>query len=77
VNGWQAAHRRLGVYWTARRKTDHAARQAIVDGYAAGSSLAALARGHGLSVATVRKTLRDAGVELRPNYRHNPFGGSS
>jgi hypothetical protein len=77
VNLWQETHRENAIHRHGQRKTDHETRQAIVDGYTAGSSLAALGREHGLSVVTVRKTLRDAGVELRPNYRHNPFSGAS
>jgi transposase-like protein len=51
------------------RTTDHATRTAIVEKYAAGESVASLAREFSLNQTTVRKTLRDAGVELRHRRR--------
>lgn len=60
------------------RKTDHATRQAIIDGYAAGRNMTDLGREHGIHAYTVRKILLDAGVELRFNAaRGKPFGGGS
>jgi DNA-directed RNA polymerase specialized sigma24 family protein len=59
------------------RRRDGESRAAIVKRYQEGASLAACSREFGTSVGTVKRYLRDAGVELRPNYRHNPFSGAS
>lgn len=78
MSRWQEVHGGMGVHRHHQRKTDHATRRAIVAGYSAGRSMAALGREFGLSVKTVRKTLEDAGVELRPSVlRGKPFGSVS
>jgi transposase-like protein len=78
VSRWQEINGGMGVHRHHQRRTDHATRQAIVAGYTSGRSMAAHAREHGLAVPTVRKTLEDAGVELRPcALRGKPFGSVS
>ncbi len=66
---------RAAVPPTARRKLNHQQRQTIATQYRAGAAMTDLARRHGVNVYTIRRTLIDAGVELRANtLRGKPFG---